>query len=248
METQPHPEVTDALFWTHVDRAGPIPAHSPELGECWTWTAYTSKQNGYGRVRRAGRTIETHIYSYYGLEPVPAGLELDHLCRNRPCVRPSHLEPVTHAINMDRIRLANTEFRHSRNAVALADRPADSQPSLAADTVDSSPKPITDRPWLFRAGHDPRRNTNGRPKRGESLPEKLRTKVEKEADKIVEAVYQRLLREDAVGNRAFADVRDTLYGIPKQTLIIEQPNDPLIETLQASINRTVIDGESRLLT
>jgi hypothetical protein len=34
--------------------------------------------------------------------PVPSGKELDHLCRNRPCVNPKHMETVTHKINMQR--------------------------------------------------------------------------------------------------------------------------------------------------
>lgn len=71
----------------------------------------------------------------------------------------------------------------------------------------------------------------GRPRRGESVPEKLRAKVERHGDKVVEAVYQRLLRTDSVGNRAFADVRDTIYGIPKQHLVIEQSDSPLASVL-----------------
>jgi hypothetical protein len=51
---------------------------------------------GYGRVYRDGRTVSSHRASYELVRgPVPAGLQLDHLCRNPPCVNPAHLEPVT---------------------------------------------------------------------------------------------------------------------------------------------------------
>jgi hypothetical protein len=44
-----------------------------------------------------------HIVYWEGEHgPVPEGLELDHLCRNPPCVNPAHLEPVTHQQNMQR--------------------------------------------------------------------------------------------------------------------------------------------------
>lgn len=62
----------------------------------------------------------------------------------------------------------------------------------------------------------------GHPRKGESVPEKLKKRVERDSDKVVEAVMKRLLRGDAVGNRAFADVRDTIYGVPKQTLVVER--------------------------
>lgn len=72
---------------------------------CWEWTASRSTA-GYGRVARGGRNggwVNAHRVVYELLVgPIPEGLELDHLCRNRGCVRPDHLEPVTHAENTRR--------------------------------------------------------------------------------------------------------------------------------------------------
>lgn len=70
---------------------------------CWPWTAAKS-DNGYGRVGRGSTTtLLAHRIVYELLiGPIPAGLELDHLCRRRDCVRPDHLEPVTHRVNVQR--------------------------------------------------------------------------------------------------------------------------------------------------
>lgn len=81
-------------FWRKVDRGVP--------GGCWLWT---DKGNGYGygRLRVDGRNILAHRFSYeLHVGPIPPGLELDHLCRVRACVRPDHLEAVTHAENVRR--------------------------------------------------------------------------------------------------------------------------------------------------
>ena len=100
----------------------------------------------------------------------------------------------------------------------------------------------------FQAGDAWRGNRNGRPRKGESVPEKLRRKVEKHGDQVVEAVYQRLLRTDSVGNRAFADVRDTIYGVPKQTLVLESEQDPALDWLLAKAGKQAwIEGESRVI-
>lgn len=65
---------------------------------CWNWTAALNAF-GYGRFRG----LLAHRVSYESLVgPIPDGLELDHLCRNRKCVRPEHLEPVTHDENYRR--------------------------------------------------------------------------------------------------------------------------------------------------
>ena len=55
-----------------------------------------SKVNGYGQVRRNNRMVKAHRLAYeLFVGPIPDGLQLDHLCRNRACVRPDHLEPAT---------------------------------------------------------------------------------------------------------------------------------------------------------
>lgn len=71
---------------------------------CWLWTGTVNRQ-GYGRFCIGGRgnTRLAHRVTYELLVgPVPVGLELDHLCNVRGCVRPDHLEPVTHVENLRR--------------------------------------------------------------------------------------------------------------------------------------------------
>lgn len=67
--------------------------------DCWDWQA-TLDRHGYGTFYLAGRNVPAHRASFllHG-HTIPLGLELDHLCRNRACVNPSHLEPVTRRVN-----------------------------------------------------------------------------------------------------------------------------------------------------
>lgn len=107
-----HPTLL-ARLWAKVDRDGPVPEHRPELGPCWLWTGATTR-NGYGhigcRVHGHLTTFLTHRVAYVAEHgEVPAGLDLDHLCRNRACCNPAHLEPVTKKVNSNRGRHAGRE-------------------------------------------------------------------------------------------------------------------------------------------
>ena len=74
----------DQRFWEKVNKTD----------RCWLWTG--GLINGYASFCLNGKTVYGHRYAYELLVgPIPPGLTLDHLCRNRACVNPEHLEPVT---------------------------------------------------------------------------------------------------------------------------------------------------------
>ena len=106
-------------FW---DKAIPEP-----MSGCWLWIGATT--NEYGRFNVAGINRKAYRVAYEALVgPIPNGLHVDHLCRQRCCVNPAHLEPVTQAentrrgasgANMARIQLSKTHcpVGHSYDAI-----------------------------------------------------------------------------------------------------------------------------------
>jgi len=71
---------------------------------CWNWQRGLSDR-GYGNVNLSSpkRRMGAHRWAYLcWVGPIPEGLELDHLCRNRRCINPEHLEAVTHLENIRR--------------------------------------------------------------------------------------------------------------------------------------------------
>ena len=78
-------------FWSHVAKTD----------SCWDWTGATS--GGYGVSYLNSKKGYAHRISYQDAKgAIPVELELDHLCRNRACVNPDHLEAVTRRVNTRR--------------------------------------------------------------------------------------------------------------------------------------------------
>lgn len=77
--------------------------HTPD--GCWTWKG-PKTPNGYGKWRKSPgspeRAAHRISFEHHTLEEIPKGMQLDHLCRNRSCVNPEHLEIVTASENTTR--------------------------------------------------------------------------------------------------------------------------------------------------
>lgn len=78
-------------FWPKVEKSD----------GCWNWIASTSTP-GYGQIFLKGKCISAHRLSYeINVGPIPDGMQIDHTCHNRRCVRPSHLRLATHKQNIE---------------------------------------------------------------------------------------------------------------------------------------------------
>lgn len=87
-----------STFWAKVQVAA---------DGCWLWTAALNSR-GYPCFGIRGRSQLAHRVAYWTLvAPIPAGMEMDHLCRVPRCVNPAHLEPVTREENLRRAMEVN---------------------------------------------------------------------------------------------------------------------------------------------
>ncbi|MEU2185216.1 HNH endonuclease signature motif containing protein [Streptomyces thermolilacinus] len=83
-------------------------------GDCWEWTG-RKVPHGYGLIRLSGRDWYSHRVSYefhYGR--IPDGLHIDHLCRNRACCNPTHLEAVSCKENILRSPIAQAALNAAK--------------------------------------------------------------------------------------------------------------------------------------
>lgn len=90
----------------HVEKSdikcNTIKGLSEEEEYCLVWTGAKS-WSGYGQFRYMNKTVKAHRYSYeLFVGKIPDGLVIDHLCNNRWCVNPKHLEPVSQKENIRR--------------------------------------------------------------------------------------------------------------------------------------------------
>jgi len=107
---------------SHMARKYPLGYVLQENG-CWDWVGPLSK-DGYGRIWNGTHNIRAHRFVFEQHKwPIPDGLTLDHLCRNRACVNPDHLEPVSNKDNV--LRGFGPPARNARKNSCIHGHPLD---------------------------------------------------------------------------------------------------------------------------
>lgn len=85
------------------------------VDDCWIWQG-PKTPNGYGKHKigpgHSDRVIHRILWEHHKDQPVPDGMQLDHLCRNRACCNPDHFEVVTASENTKRQDHANRRATH----------------------------------------------------------------------------------------------------------------------------------------
>lgn len=123
--------------------------------ECWRWTNRLNG-HGYGVLTYKGKTQLAHRAVWEAIKgPVPSGLECDHLCRNRWCVNPEHIELISHRENVLRgnsVVAANAKKTQCKNGHEFS-------PENTAKDVRGGRVCKTCRHLYYKANYQPRRSS-----------------------------------------------------------------------------------------
>jgi hypothetical protein len=96
--TVAHVASPEERFWASVDTSG----------SCWKWTEAIN-DSGYGIIRIGKKSVRAHRFAWELLvDEIPEGMQIDHRCRHRECVRPEHLRVVTNKQNQEHISMRST--------------------------------------------------------------------------------------------------------------------------------------------
>src|SRR5437867_3034751 len=103
------PEIIEERFWSNVQKTA----------TCWLWQGNIGL-NGYGTMSINYKIHYAHRLAYeLSKGQIPNGHQLDHLCRNRICVNPKHLESVTFSENLRRSPITNANKQFCKRGHAL---------------------------------------------------------------------------------------------------------------------------------
>lgn len=123
---RPSYRTDEERFWSKVDKTG----------DCWVWTGALTR--GYGVFRiRPGNSVAHRVSYQWENGPIPDGYEVDHMCFNRACVRPSHLRLLTHVENGQNRTSANKNSKSGiRGVYQLANGTWKARANLGEMTID----------------------------------------------------------------------------------------------------------------
>ncbi len=110
-----HTRTVEERFWEKVGPSG--------TADCWPWTGGVNSQ-GYSALRVGKMKVYAHRWIYaHWFGSIPAGLTIDHLCRKRTCVNPTHMEVVTRGENV--LRGISIFAQNARKTHCLRGHPFD---------------------------------------------------------------------------------------------------------------------------